>query len=148
MRRFDILFVVNPKKKLNKLSTSQWIDAPWRLCDGTAFVWITTQSSTTLWRHQMETFSALLALCAGKSPVTGEFPSQSPVMFSLICAWINGWINNHEAGDLRRHRAHYDVTVVKPPKWSICTLNKQEVSFYVSSSFGWFKVPFYAFDTK
>ena len=31
------------------------------------------------WRHQMETFSALLALCAGKSPVTGEFPSQRPV---------------------------------------------------------------------
>ena len=31
------------------------------------------------WRHQMETFSALLALCAGNSPVTGEFPSQRPV---------------------------------------------------------------------
>ena len=33
-------------------------------------------------------------------------------MFSLICAWINGWLNNREAGDLRRHRAHYDVTVM------------------------------------
>ena len=33
-------------------------------------------------------------------------------MFSLICAWINGGINNREAGDLRRHRAHYDVIVV------------------------------------
>ena len=33
----------------------------------------------TWWRHQMETFSALLALCAGNSPVTGEFPSQRPV---------------------------------------------------------------------
>ena len=31
------------------------------------------------WRHQMETISALLALCAGNSPVTGEFPSQRPV---------------------------------------------------------------------
>ena len=31
------------------------------------------------WRHQMETFSALLALCAGNSPVSGEFPSQRPV---------------------------------------------------------------------
>ena len=30
------------------------------------------------WRHQMETFSALLALCVGNSPVTGEFPSQRP----------------------------------------------------------------------
>ena len=33
-------------------------------------------------------------------------------MFSLICAWINGWVNKREAGDLRRHGAHYDVIVV------------------------------------
>ena len=36
-----------------------------------------------LWCHQMETFSALLALCAGNSPVTGEFPSQRPVRLSF-----------------------------------------------------------------
>ena len=69
------------------------------------------------WCHQMEAFSALLALCAGNSPVTGEFPAQRPVTrsfdFSLICAWINGWVNNHEAGDLRRHLSHYDVTVMR-----------------------------------
>ena len=35
------------------------------------------------WRHQMETFSALLALCEGNSPVTGEFPSQRPVVRSF-----------------------------------------------------------------
>ena len=34
------------------------------------------------------------------------------VMFSVICAWINGWVNNREAGDLRHHRAHYDVIVM------------------------------------
>ena len=49
------------------------------------------------------------------SPVTGEFPTQRPVtqslMFSLIRAWINGWVNNREPGDLRCHRAHYDVIV-------------------------------------
>ena len=33
-------------------------------------------------------------------------------MFSLICAWIIGWVNNCEAGELRRHRAHYDVIVM------------------------------------
>ena len=33
-------------------------------------------------------------------------------MFSLVCAWINDWVNNGEGGDLRRHRAHYDVTVM------------------------------------
>ena len=35
-------------------------------------------------------------------------------MFSLICGWINGWVNNGEAGDLRRYRAHYDVNVMNP----------------------------------
>ena len=35
------------------------------------------------WHHQMETFSALMALCEGNSPVTSEFPSQRPVMRSL-----------------------------------------------------------------
>ena len=33
-------------------------------------------------------------------------------MFSLICTWINGWVNKSKAGDLRRHRAHYDVIVM------------------------------------
>ena len=61
-------------------------------------------------------FSALLALCVGNAPVTGEFPAQRPVTRSFdgffIYAWINGWVNNREAGDLRRLRAHYDVTVM------------------------------------
>ena len=35
------------------------------------------------------------------------------LMRSFICAWIYGWVNNREAGDLRRHPAHYDVTVMK-----------------------------------
>ena len=34
-------------------------------------------------------------------------------MFSLIYAWLNGWVNNGDAGDLRRHRANYDVKVMK-----------------------------------
>ena len=35
-----------------------------------------------------------------------------PLMFSLICAWINGWVNNCDAGDSRRHRVHHDVIVM------------------------------------
>ena len=35
------------------------------------------------------------------------------LMFSLICAWINGWVNNREAGSLRRHHDHYDITVIQ-----------------------------------
>ena len=35
------------------------------------------------------------------------------LMFSLICTWTNSWANNRLAGDLRRHRDHYDVTVME-----------------------------------
>ena len=49
-----------------------------------------------------------------------HFPVNSPhkgqrrgaLMFYLICARINGWVNNGDAGDLRRHRAYYDVIVM------------------------------------
>ena len=67
------------------------------------------------WRHQMETFSALLAICAGNSPVSGEFPAQRPVTRSfdvLFDLRLSKRVNNREAGDLRRHRAHYDVNVM------------------------------------
>ena len=65
------------------------------------------------WLHQM---FRVTGFCAGNSPVTGEFPShrqwRGALMFSLIYVWTNGWINNQDAGDLRRHRAHYDVTAM------------------------------------
>ena len=44
-----------------------------------------------------------------RSPHRGQWRG---AMFSLICTWINGWVNNREAGDLRRYRAHYDVIVM------------------------------------
>ena len=56
------------------------------------------------------TISALLAFCAGKSPVTGEFHSQRPVARSFDVFFdlhLNKRLgNNREAGDLRRYRAH------------------------------------------
>ena len=68
------------------------------------------------WRHQMETLSALLVLCVGNSPVTGEFPSQKPLTRSFDIFFDlrlkNRWVNKRGAGDLRRHRAHYDVIVM------------------------------------
>ena len=52
------------------------------------------------------------------SPRKGQW--RGVLMFSFICAWINGWVNNREVGELRRHRAHYDVIVMKlyfPMRW-------------------------------
>ena len=90
-----------------------------RVFAGTNFIrQICFSAVMSWWRHQMETFPHDWPLVRGihRLPVTGEFPSQRPVtrdlMFSLICAWIIGWVNNREAGDLRRHRAHYDVIVM------------------------------------
>ena len=44
------------------------------------------------------------------SPYKGQW--LGALMFTLICARINGWVNNREAGDLRRQGAHYDVIVL------------------------------------
>ena len=83
------------------------------------------------WRNQMETFSALLAICAGshRSPVNSPHKGQwrGALMFSLICVWINGWLNNYEAGDLKRYHARYDVIVMRMrilgnPSWLILGL--------------------------
>ena len=68
------------------------------------------------WRHQMETFPRYWPFVRGihRSPVNSPHKGQwhGALMFYLICARINGWVNNHKACDLRCHRAHYDVTVM------------------------------------
>ena len=48
------------------------------------------------------------------SPHKGRW--REALMFSLICAWLNGWINNREAGDLRRHHTYHEVTVMENPE--------------------------------
>ena len=61
----------------------------------------------------METFSALLALCVGHLWIPHTKASDAELLlFSLICAWTNDWVNTWDVGDLRHRRAHYDVTVI------------------------------------
>ena len=69
-----------------------------------------------------------LSRCTTSSPSSHRSPDNSPHkgqwrrawLFSLICAWITVWINNREAGDFRRHRAHYDVTVMPNAGPTLC----------------------------
>ena len=69
------------------------------------FVASSKYGRSTWWRHQMQTFSALLALCAGNLPVTGEFPAQSPVTRSFD-VFFDLRVNK------RLSSAHYDVIVM------------------------------------
>ena len=84
---------------------------------------------STWWRHQMETFSALLAICAGNSSVTGEFPAQRPVTRSFgvlfdLClnkrlskqCW--GWWFEIPPRPLWRH-CNEQVMVIKKWEYSI-----------------------------
>ena len=114
------------------------------------WIWIPYQLDTlillTWWRHQMEIFSALPAICAGNSsaPVNSPHKGQwrGALTFSLISAWINGWVNKCEASDLRRHRVHYYVTIMV---WKqICYLedktnlyNHCEISDFLVSEIWW-----------
>ena len=59
---------------------TMWIASARRQCD---IQLLSAESFRSWWRHQMETFSALLVICAGNSPVPGEFPSQRPVIRSF-----------------------------------------------------------------
>ena len=94
--------------------------APIKLCENVKFyIKPTVFLNWPWWRHQIETFSALLAICAGNSPATGEFPAQRPVTRSFDVfpdLRLNrrlSKVSNHEVGDLRLYREHYDVTVMQ-----------------------------------
>ena len=84
----------------------------------------------------METFSALLTLYEGIhwSPVDSLHKCQWPgaLMFSLICAWTKGSANNWDAGDLRRHSSHYDVTVMRPAIWSVRQVRDCDFTIYIN----------------
>ena len=74
-----------------------------------------------LWNHMMTSSNRNIFCITG--PLCGEFPGDRWIPLTkasdaeLWCfvwsvPWIKGWVNNHETGDLRRHYAHYDVTVI------------------------------------
>ena len=64
------------------------------------------------WKHFLRYWQFVQGI--HRSPVNSLHKGQwrGALMFSFICAWINGWINNREAGDLRCHRTHYDIIVM------------------------------------
>ena len=73
--------------------------------------WPLSYDDVIKWKHFPRYWPSVRGI--HRSPVNSPHKGQwrGALMFSLIC-WINDWVNNVEAGDLRRHRAHYDVTVM------------------------------------
>ena len=83
----------------------------------------------------METFSSLLAICAGNSPVPGEFPAQRPVTRSFDVFFDlrlkNGWVKNRVVGDFRRYRAHYDAIVMDTTKHNKAQRNRIPIYAFI-----------------
>ena len=107
-------------KMLNRVSANQFITLIKIFYYGRT-VWghSKMEKHFSWWRHQMVAFSALPAFCE-RNPLVHRAPVDSPhkgqwrgvLMFSLICGWTNGWANNQNVDDLKRHRAHYCVAVM------------------------------------
>ena len=72
----------------------------------------TTHDDVIQWKHFLRYWPFVRGIyrCQVNSPHIGQW--RGALMFSLICIWTNGWVNNREAGDLIRYRAHYDVIVM------------------------------------
>ena len=64
------------------------------------------------WKHFLRDWAFLRGIHRGpvNSPHKGQW--RGALMFSLICVWINDWVNNREAGDLRFYCTHYDIIVM------------------------------------
>ena len=73
---------------------------------------VITHDDVVLWKHFLRNWPFVRGI--HRSPVNSPQKGQwrGALIFSLICACINGWINNREAGNLRCHHVHYDVTVM------------------------------------
>ena len=83
------------------------------------------------WKHFPRYWPFVLGI--HRSPVNSPHKGQwgGALVFSLICAWIHCWVYNHEAGDLRRHRAQYDVIVMcrkrdKEADTEICRIERMK----------------------
>ena len=74
---------------------------------------VTTHDDVIEWKHFPRYWPSVQGIHGFpvNSPHKGQW--RGALMFSLICTRVHGWVNNGEAGDLRRHRAHYDVTVMR-----------------------------------
>ena len=114
--------VIIPERLLNKhvLWVGDLRCRMWCCCNGDAILYeslrlyrsVKIHDDVIKWKHFPRHWPFVRGI--HRSPVNSPHKGQWrwAFMFSLICARIIDWVNNREAGDLRRRRAHYDVTVM------------------------------------
>ena len=87
---------------------------------------VNTHDDVIKWKHSTRYWPFVRRI--HRSPVNSPHEGQwrGALIFSLICVWVNGWVNNREVGDLIRHRAHYDVIV----------MHESSLPFYMTPSQG------------
>ena len=135
---FDVFVDLRLNKQLSKQPWGWWFETPlwslWRqfnvlLLAETTFIWYVARRA--LWSHMQSSkwhgmfhddvikwkhIPRYWPFVRGihRSPVNSPHKGQwrGALKFSLICAWIIGWVYNREAGDFKRYRAHYHVTVM------------------------------------
>ena len=95
-----------------------------------------THNDVIKWKHFLRYWPSVRG--THRSPVNSPHKGQwrGALMLSLICAWINGLVNNRESGDLRRHWAHYDVIVMNRGKtfkliYAACSHCPKQIIAYV-----------------
>ena len=78
-----------------------------------------THDDVIQWKHFPRYWTFVRGI--HRSPVNSPHKGQwrGTLMCSSICTWTNGWVNNRNAGNLKRHRAHYYVIVMHwdAPLW-------------------------------
>ena len=85
---------------------------PWEQCHTQEVLMNLIHDDVIKWNHFPHYWPFVQGI--HRSPVNSPHKGQWywALMFSLICTWINPWVSNREAGDLRRHYAHNDVIVM------------------------------------
>ena len=136
------MLLISLKSLINKQLKCLWFETPWRSCNVYVMTDITWRVSTLnmlqhhddviKWKRFPRHWPFVWEI--HRSPVNSTHKGQwrGALMLSLMSAWINGWVNNREADDLRCHCAHYDVTEMSPRSANIemPLVNKNWTSFH------------------
>ena len=105
----DVLVCVKTSERV----MHHWVKSPVALLLFSIFGLGTHHDDVIKWKHFPRNWPFVRGI--HRSPVNSLHKGQwrGALVFSLICVWINDWVNKREAGDLRRYRAHYDVIVME-----------------------------------